>query len=586
MSETVARAEAAPAGATLLSHRQILTILSGLLLGMFLAALDQTIVASAMKTIADQLHGQTLQAWATTAYLITATITTPLYGKLSDIYGRKPLYLTAIGLFLAGSLLSGIATSMYELAAFRAVQGLGAGGLMSLGMAILADITSPRERSRYTGYFMAVFGVSSVAGPVVGGLFAGLDSFAGVAGWRWVFLVNVPVALIALVVVAKVLNVPHKRVDHRVDFWGAGLLTVGLVPLLIVAEQGREWGWASGTAIAMYVIGVLGLVGFVFNEKRMGDEALLPLRLFRSGTFSLGNTINFVMGIGMFGGMVSLPLYLQIVKGASATTAGLMLLPLTFGIMSAAATSGQVTSKTGRYKVFPIIGFALMAGALFAFSTIGTDTSLGFTLGVMFFMGAGLGLCMQTLLLAIQNNAEPRDMGVATSSATFFRQIGGTVGTAVFLSILFSSVGDKIGNALTTAFGNPDFQAALAKPENAQFAQGLKSGAGGVDLNNTEFLKTLDPVLARPFLDGFSGAIDTVFLVGGIVTLVGFALVWFLKEVPLSTRSGLERMNDENEEAVAAASRALVRTRKGPALHEVRGPFASPLGDHHARPRR
>jgi EmrB/QacA subfamily drug resistance transporter len=549
MSETVARAEVAPAGATLLSHRQILTILSGLLLGMFLAALDQTIVASAMKTIADQLHGQTLQAWATTAYLITATITTPLYGKLSDIYGRKPLYLTAIGLFLAGSLLSGIATSMYELAAFRAVQGLGAGGLMSLGMAILADITSPRERSRYTGYFMAVFGVSSVAGPVVGGLFAGLGSFAGVAGWRWVFLVNVPVALIALVVVAKVLNVPHKRVDHRVDFWGAGLLTVGLVPLLIVAEQGREWGWASGTAIAMYVIGVLGLVGFVFNEKRMGDEALLPLRLFRSGTFSLGNTINFVMGIGMFGGMVSLPLYLQIVKGASATTAGLMLLPLTFGIMSAAATSGQVTSKTGRYKVFPIIGFALMAGALFAFSTIGTDTSLGFTLGVMFFMGAGLGLCMQTLLLAIQNNAEPRDMGVATSSATFFRQIGGTVGTAVFLSILFSSVGDKIGNALTTAFGNPDFQAALAKPENAQFAQGLKSGAGGVDLNNTEFLKTLDPVLARPFLDGFSGAIDTVFLVGGIVTLVGFALVWFLKEVPLSTRSGLERMNDEDEEA-------------------------------------
>jgi EmrB/QacA subfamily drug resistance transporter len=548
MSETVARTEAQPAGESLLSHRQILTILSGLLLGMFLAALDQTIVSSAMKTIADELQGQTLQAWATTAYLITATITTPLYGKLSDIYGRKPMYLTAIGLFLAGSLLSGIATSMYELAAFRAVQGLGAGGLMSLGMAILADITSPRERSRYSAYFMAVFGVSSVAGPVVGGMFAGLDSFVGIAGWRWVFLVNVPVALVALVVVAKVLNIPHKRVDHRVDFWGAGLLSVGLVPLLIVAEQGREWGWASGTSIAMYALGVLGLVGFVFNEKRMGDEALLPLRLFRSKTFSLGNTINFVMGIGMFGGMVSLPLYLQIVKGASATAAGLMLLPLTFGILTAAGTSGQITAKTGRYKLFPIIGFALMAGALFAFSTIGTDTPTAFTLTVMFFMGAGLGLCMQTLLLAIQNDAEPRDMGVATSSATFFRQIGGTVGTAVFLSILFSSVGDKIGNALKSAFGNPDFQAALAKPENAQFAKGLQGGGGsGVDLNNTEFLKTLDPVLARPFLDGFSGAIDTVFLVGGSVVLIGFVLVWFLKEVPLSTRSGLERMNDENE---------------------------------------
>ncbi|HEX6340780.1 MDR family MFS transporter [Umezawaea sp.] len=546
MSETVERAEASPRGEVLLTHRQILTILSGLLLGMFLAALDQTIVSSAMKTIADELQGQTLQAWATTAYLITATITTPLYGKLSDIYGRKPMYLSAITLFLIGSLLSGIATSMYELAAFRAVQGLGAGGLMSLGMAILADITSPRERSKYSAYFMAVFGVSSVAGPVVGGLFAGLDTFAGVTGWRWVFLINVPIALIALVVVAKVLNVPHKRVDHRIDFWGAALLSVGLVPLLIVAEQGREWGWASGTSIAMYALGVLGVIGFVFNEKRMGDEALLPLRLFRSGTFSLGNTINFVMGIGMFGGMVSLPLYLQIVKGASATEAGLMLLPLTFGIMSAAGISGQITSKTGRYKVFPIIGFALMAVALFAFSTIGTDTSNAFTLSLMFVMGAGLGLCMQTLLLAIQNDAEPRDMGVATSSATFFRQIGGTVGTAVFLSILFSSVGDKIGNALTTAFGNPDFQAALARPENAQFAQGLQSGAG-VDLNNTEFLKTLDPVLARPFLDGFSGAIDTVFLVGGIVVLIGFVLVWFIKETPLSMRSGLERMNDENE---------------------------------------
>jgi Na+/melibiose symporter-like transporter len=254
------------------------------------------------------------------------------------------------------------------------------------------------------------------------------------------------------------------------------------------------------------------------------------------------------MGIGMFGGLVSLPLYLQIVKGASATAAGLMLLPLTFGILSASAASGQITSKTGRYKLFPIIGFVFMSGSLFAFSTIGTDTSLGLTLTIMFFMGAGLGLCMQTLLLAIQNNAEPRDMGVATSSATFFRQIGGTVGTAVFLSILFSSVGDKIGNALQTAFGNPDFQAALAKPENAQFAQSLQSGQG-VDLNNTEFLNTLDPVLARPFLDGFSGAIDTVFLVGGLVTLIGFALVWFLKEVPLSTRSGLERMNDEKAAA-------------------------------------
>ncbi|WP_433267541.1 MDR family MFS transporter [Actinosynnema sp. CS-041913] len=551
MSETTTRADAPPPGAALLTHRQILTILSGLLLGMFLAALDQMIVATAMKTIADELNGQTLQAWATTAYLITATISTPLYGKLSDIYGRKPMYLTAISLFLAGSLLSGIANTMYELAAFRAVQGLGAGGLMSLAMAILADITSPRERSRYTGYFMAVFGVSSVAGPVVGGLFAGLESFLGTAGWRWVFLINVPIALVALVVVGKVLNIPHKRVHHRIDYAGAALLTIGLVPLLIVAEQGREWGWASGTAFAMYVLGVLGLTGFVFVEKRMGDEALLPLRLFRRQTFSLGNTVNFLLGIGMFGGMVSLPLYLQIVKGYSATESGLMMLPLTLGIIAAAGGSGSFTAKTGRYKVFPVVGFGLMAVTLFVFSTIGTDTPVWQPLALMFFLGAGLGLCMQTLLVAIQNDAEPRDMGVATSSATFFRQIGGTVGTAVFLSILFSTVGDKIGNALSTASGNPEFLAALGRPENQQFAASLKDGGTGMSLDNTEFLNTLDPVLARPFLDGFSGSIDLVFLVGALVTVVGFAFVWFLREVPLSSRSGLERVNDEDEAAQA-----------------------------------
>ncbi|GAB2871500.1 MDR family MFS transporter [Lentzea nigeriaca] len=546
MSETT---EATPTTGVSLTHRQIMTVLSGLLLGMFLAALDQMIVASAMKTIADQLHGQTLQAWATTAYLITATITTPLYGKLSDIYGRKPMYLAAISLFLLGSLLSGIATSMYELAAFRAVQGLGAGGLMSLAFAIMADIISPRERNKYSAYFMAVFGSASVLGPVIGGVFAGLDSFVGVTGWRWVFLVNVPIALLALFVVGRVLNIPHKRVDHRIDFGGAAALTVGLVPLLIVAEQGREWGWASGTSIAMYVIGVLGLLAFVLVESRMGDEALLPIRMFRNHTFALGNTINFVLGIGMFGGMVSIPLYLQIVKGVSPTVSGLMLLPMTFGIMSATATAGRITSKTGRYKIFPIIGAALMSIALFLFSTIGTETPNWLVMIYMFVMGAGLGQCMQTLLLAIQNDAEPRDMGVATASATFFRQIGGTVGTAVFLSILFSTVGDKIAEGLKAAMQTEAFKVALA--HNPEFAKSLQAGGGsGVDINNTEFLNHLDPVLAKPFLDGFSGAIDLVFMTGGIVMVAAFVLVWFLREKPLSTKSGLERVADAEAVAV------------------------------------
>ncbi|SDH22946.1 drug resistance transporter, EmrB/QacA subfamily [Lentzea fradiae] len=539
---------AAPAPGTSLTHRQILTVLSGLMLGMFLAALDQMIVASAMKTIADQLHGQTVQAWATTAYLITATITTPLYGKLSDIYGRKPMYLAAITLFLAGSLLAGIASSIYELAAYRAVQGLGAGGLMSLAFAIMADIISPRERSKYAAYFMAVFGSASVLGPVIGGVFAGMDSFLGITGWRWVFLVNVPIALVALFVVGRVLNIPHQRVDHRIDFGGAIALTVGLVPLLIVAEQGREWGWASATSLAMYAIGVVGLAAFVWVESRMGDEALLPMRLFRNHTFALGNVINFVLGIGMFGGMVSIPLYLQIVKGVSPTTAGLMLLPMTFGIMLATGISGKITSQTGRYKVFPIIGAGLMAIGLFLFSTIGTDTPTWQTMIYMFVMGAGLGQSMQTLLIAIQNDSEPRDMGVATSSATFFRQIGGTVGTAVFLSILFTSVGDKIADGLRSALQTEAYQAALAR--NPEFAQSLQNGGSGVDINNTEFLKTLDPVLAKPFLDGFSSAIDLVFFTGGIVMVVAFVLVWFLREKPLSTRSGLERVADAETIAV------------------------------------
>ena len=512
-------------GGGALTHKQILTVLSGLMLGMLLAALDQTIMASAMKTIADQLDGQTIQAWATTAYLITATISTPLYGKLSDIFGRKPMYLTAISFFLAGSLLSAIANSMYELAAYRAVQGLGAGGLMSLAIAIIADMVPPRERSRYTGYFMAVWGLSSVAGPLVGGFFAGLDTFAGLAGWRWVFMLNVPIGIVALIVVARFLNVPHRKIPQRVDYWGAVALTVGLVPLLIVAEQGRDWGWASGRALAMYVIGGLGIAAFIDIERRMGDAALLPLRLFRRTVFSLTNTINFVMGVGMFGLMMSLPLYLQIVKGASPTESGLMTLPMTFGILVAATSSGVLTSKTGRYKIFPVLGLGLLTSTMFLFGQIDTGTPMWQIMTVMVFSGAGLGLCMQTLIMAIQNDVPPKDMGVATSSATFFRSIGGTVGTATFMSILFGVVPGRIADAVR-ASGAP------AMPTGA---------AGGMDLNNLSGLAQLPPAVKQPILDGFSSALDTVFLTGAAVTAVAFVLIWFLKEKPLSTKSGIER---------------------------------------------
>ncbi|SDY12716.1 drug resistance transporter, EmrB/QacA subfamily [Saccharopolyspora shandongensis] len=537
MSETAVPPAQAPAPA--LTHRQILTVLTGLMLGMGLGALDQTIVGSAIRVIADQLHGQTAQAWVTTAYLITATITTPLYGKLSDIYGRKPLYLTAISLFLVGSLLCGMANSIYELAAFRAIQGLGGGGLMSLALTIIADMVPARQRSRYQGYFMAVFGTASVIGPVIGGLFAGLDSFLGIDGWRWVFLVNLPVGLAALAVVAKVLNVATERVRHRIDYLGAMALVVLLVPLLTVAEQGREWGWLSSTSLTMYGIGAVGLLLFVFAENRMGAEALLPLRMFRQSSFRMGNLLNFLVGIGMFGGLSSVPLYLQIVKGLNPTEAGMMLLPMTAGIMVSTGVVGKLISKTGRLKV-SIVGAAFMATALFLFSLIGVDTSLvqvGLTAVVM---GGGLGMLMQTLTLVVQTGATPRDMGVATASVNLFRQTGGTVGAAAFLSVLFSTVGGRIADSTSAAFATPEFTAALRDPEvladpvNRRFVEALQSGgAAGIDINDTSFLYGLDPRLSRPILEGFASSMDTVFFVGGCVVLVAFALTWFLRDIRL-----------------------------------------------------
>ncbi|MGH8938062.1 MAG: MDR family MFS transporter, partial [Actinomycetes bacterium] len=427
-----------------LTHRQVMTILSGLMAGMFLAALDQTIVATSIRTIADDLQGLSVQAWATTAYLITATISTPLYGKLSDLYGRRPFFVAAISVFVVGSALCGLAQSMWELAAFRAVQGLGAGGLFSLALTIIGDIVPPRERARYQGWFLAVFGTSSVLGPVVGGCLAGQETLLGVTGWRWVFLVNIPVGVAALVLVVRSLHVPHFRRDHRIDWPGAVALVAGLTPLLLLAEHGRDWGWGSGRSVAAMVVGVSGVVAFVLAERRYGDDALLPLRLFRGRSFGIGSLLNFLLGMGMFGGLAALPLYLQIVKGQSPTAAGLLLLPLTFGIMVGSVFSGQVIARTGRYKRFPVVGAVLLVVAMGLLSTIAVDTPLWQTLAMATLFGLGLGFNMQPLVLAVQNAVPPRDMGVATSSATFFRQMGGTLGTAVFLSVLFSTVSDKI----------------------------------------------------------------------------------------------------------------------------------------------
>ncbi|MFC6067894.1 MFS transporter [Streptomyces ochraceiscleroticus] len=574
------------AGTGALSHRQILTILSGLMLGMFLAALDQTIVSTSIRTIADDLHGLSQQAWATTAYLITSTIATPLYGKLSDLHGRKPYYLAAISIFVVGSVLCTFSTSMTELAVFRAIQGLGAGGLMSLALAIIGDIVPPRERARYQGYMLGTFATSSVAGPLIGGALAGQATLLGITGWRWVFLVNVPVGIIALFVVAKVLNIPHTRRDRRIDWWGALTIAIGVVPLLLVAEQGREWGWGSATSVACYVIGALGIIAWIFVERRIGDDALIPMRLFRNGTFSKTSLLSVFIGMGMFGGMMMIPQYLQIVKGSSPTKSGLEMLPLMAGMMIASIVTGQITSKTGKYKIFPIIGTALMVAALLLFHfRVQWDTPLWQTMVYMVVFGLGLGSCMQTLVLAVQNAVPPGDMGVATASSTFFRQMGATAGTAIFLSLLFSTVGDKIGSAFKEAAGTDRFQAALhdpavlhdpaSKPVLDMLQHPAAGGSSSV-LSDSSFIQKLDPRLAEPFQRGFTDSMHGVFLLGAIIIAVAFVLVLFVKEVPLRQVSGLQARASEEEAATAGTAPADATAAAAPVDTVKDAPAAAP----------
>jgi EmrB/QacA subfamily drug resistance transporter len=458
------------------------------------------------------------------------------------------------------------------LAGFRAVQGLGAGGLFSLALAIIGDIVPPRERAKYQGYFLAVFGTSSVLGPVVGGFFAGQSEILGITGWRWVFLVNVPIGLVALLVVDRTLHLHHTRLDHRIDFAGAAALTIGLVPLLLVAEQGRLWGWGSNRSLLCFAIGLSGTVAFFLVERAMGAEALLPLRLFTNKTVGVASIASVILGMGMFGGLASLPLYLQIVKGASPTSAGLMLLPMTLGMMGGSIISGQMISRTGRYRQFPIIGCGLLVVSLFGFHYVAADTPLWQTMILMLFFGLGLGFNMQPLTLAVQNAVSPRDIGVATSSATFTRQIGGTLGVAIFLSVLFSAVPSRISAAFAKVAPTPEFQAALKHPQsptgnnqaNTDFIHGLQQaqsggGSGGAlnPLSDSSFIQQLDPRLAKPFLIGFSQAMDLVFLLGSGVMVIAFIVVWFLPHVELRSGSAYESRG-KSDAADAADAKAAV----------------------------
>jgi EmrB/QacA subfamily drug resistance transporter len=429
-----------------MSHRQILLVIYALMAGMFLASLDQTIVGTAIRTIGDDLHGLNDQAWVTTAYLITSTIAVPIYGKLSDIFGRRPLYIFGIVVFLVGSLMSSFSTSMFMLAGFRAFQGIGAGALMSLPLAIMGDILAPRERAKYQGYFLAVFGISSVIGPLVGGLFAGTPFILFITGWRWVFLINVPIAILALVMVLTFLHLPkfHKATKPRIDWWGATAVVVTLVPVLLVAEEGGTWGWTSAASIACYIIAAVGLVSFILIERYMKADAIIPLGLFRSRTFSMATILGVLVGFGMFGALLTLPLYLQIVFGLSPTNSGFASLPLMAGLLIASIGSGQIISRTGKYRIFPVTGTIFLAAGYLVLTFLTYDKPLWFIFIAMFLIGLGLGQMMQTLTLASQNSVLPTQMGVATGASTFFRQIGGTLGVAVLLSVLFAALPGNI----------------------------------------------------------------------------------------------------------------------------------------------
>ncbi len=491
-----------------LSHRQIMVVMAGLMVGMFLAALDQSIVGTALPRITSDLGGFSKLSWVVTAYLLASTASTPLWGKISDLYGRRLLFQIAIVVFVAGSLASGFSADMDQLIAFRAVQGLGAGGLMALALATVGDVIPPRERGRYQAYFALTFGVSSVLGPILGGFFA--DG----PGWRWIFFINVPLGIIALVVTSAALKMPHVRRDHSIDYLGAAVIVASVSSLLLyTAWAGPERGWGDPTGLTLLVGGLVLAVLFVLVELR-ATEPIIPMRLFRNSVFSLSNGFGFLVGIAMFGSMIYLPVYLQVVSGMSPTRSGLAMVPMILGIFTTSLSAGQVMSRTGRYRVFPPAGALLLTVALVLLSRLGVESPYWFAAVAMYVFGAGLGLSLQVMVVVVQNSVDRSDIGVATSSVAFFRQMGGSFGTALFGAILTSRLSTHLSDVLP----------------------GGATTARTIDTNDTDAISELPEALRGLVREAFSRSLDEMFLTAVPIVVVAGLLALFIKELPLAAR--------------------------------------------------
>jgi EmrB/QacA subfamily drug resistance transporter len=512
-------------------HRRILVILGALMMGMALAALDQTIVATALPTIAGDLHGLNHLSWVVTAYLLTTCISTPLWGKLGDLYGRKSLFQLAIAIFLVGSMLSGLSQSMAELIAFRAVQGVGAGGLMVGAQAIMGDVVSARQRGKYMGYFGVVFGVTNVAGPLLGGFFTEHLS------WRWIFYINLPLGIVALFVVASALHLPVKRVPHKIDWAGTAFLSVGVTCIILLTTwAGSEYAWGSPVIIGTGLVALVSLGIFCFIETK-ASEPIIPLWLFKNRTFTATSGVGFIIGFAMFGAIIYLPLYLQVVHGASPTLSGLELLPMIGGMLLTFIVSGRLVTHTGRYKVFPIVGTAVLSLGLFSLTQLGPHTAYTEVAVFMFITGLGLGLVMQVLVVAVQNAVPYSALGVATATSTFFRTIGGAFGVAVLGAVFANSLISQLKLHATAAE--------------------LKLVSGSSVTANPAQIEHL-PAAQRAFVvSAFSHSVETAFLVAVPFVVFGFVLSWLIKEIPLRTTTFVATTRPDVEQGSDAGAAAV-----------------------------